>query len=56
MTFTDAAHNAVLVGGPGTDKTHLATAIGVADRLPDSRASAPALSRQWVTCATAQRG
>ena len=30
MTFTDAAHNAVLVGGTGTGKTHLATAIGVA--------------------------
>ena len=30
LTFTDAAHNAVLVGGPGTGKTHLATAIGVA--------------------------
>lgn len=28
--FTTAAHNAVLVGGPGTGKTHLATAIGVA--------------------------
>ena len=28
--FTDAAHNAVLVGGPGTGKSHLATAIGVA--------------------------
>ena len=27
--FTDAAHNAVLVGGPGTGKTHLATAVGV---------------------------
>ena len=27
--FTDDAHNAVLVGGPGTGKTHLATAIGV---------------------------
>lgn len=30
--FTAAAHNVVLVGGPGTGKTHLATAIGVADR------------------------
>jgi len=30
MTFTDAAHNVVLIGGPGTGKTHLATAIGVA--------------------------
>jgi len=28
-SFTDNAHNAVLVGGPGTGKTHLATAIGV---------------------------
>jgi DNA replication protein DnaC len=29
MSFTEGAHNAVLVGGPGTGKTHLATAIGV---------------------------
>ena len=29
-TFTQAAHNVVLVGGPGTGKSHLATAIGVA--------------------------
>ena len=28
--FTEAAHNVVLIGGPGTGKTHLATAIGVA--------------------------
>ena len=27
MTFTDAAHNTVLVGGAGTGKTHLATVI-----------------------------
>jgi DNA replication protein DnaC len=27
--FLDDAHNIVLVGGPGTGKTHLATAIGV---------------------------
>jgi len=30
MSFTEAAHNAVFIGGPGTGKTHLATAIGVA--------------------------
>ena len=30
MEFTDTAQNVVLIGGPGTGKTHLATAIGVA--------------------------
>ena len=30
MDFTDTAQNVVLIGGPGTGKTHLATAIGVA--------------------------
>lgn len=30
MSFTETAINAVLVGGPGTGKSHLATAIGVA--------------------------
>jgi DNA replication protein DnaC len=30
LAFTDTAQNAVLIGVPGTGKTHLATAIGVA--------------------------
>lgn len=30
LEFTDSAQNAVLIGGPGTGKTHLATAMGVA--------------------------
>ena len=29
LSFTEAGQNAVLVGGPGTGKTHLATAIDV---------------------------
>ncbi len=29
MTFTDTAQNVVFIGGPGTGKTHLATAIAV---------------------------
>ena len=30
LSFTEQAHNAVFVGGPGTGKTHLAIAIGIA--------------------------
>jgi DNA replication protein DnaC len=30
LAFTEAAHNVVLIGGTGTGKTHLATALGVA--------------------------
>ena len=38
--FIDDAHNVVLIGGPGTGKTHLATAIGLTgDCAPTSTRS-----------------
>lgn len=40
MAFTDTAQNAVLIGGPGTGKTHLATAIAVAGNLDHLRMAA----------------
>jgi len=44
LEFTEHAHNAVLVGGPGTGKSHLATALGVSG-----------VSRHVSECASTRR-
>jgi DNA replication protein DnaC len=35
LSFTDTAQNVVLIGGPGTGKTHLATPIAVSGIGPE---------------------
>jgi len=37
LSFTEQAHNVVFIGGPGTGKTHLAIALGVAGITRHSR-------------------
>ena len=44
--FTEAAHNVVMVGGPGTGKSHLATAS--AWRASPSMASGCASTGRWI--------
>ena len=47
--FTDDAHNVVLVGGPGTGKTHLATAIGVSGSRVMASVCASTRRSTWST-------
>ena len=47
LAFTESAHNVVLVGGPGTGKTHLATALGVSASLRLASACASTRPRIW---------
>ena len=47
--FLEDAHNVVLVGGPGTGKTHLATAIGV-QAIEHHRKRVVALSESGTLC------
>lgn len=47
LSFTDTAQNVVLIGGPGTGKTHLATSIAVSGITP-GRASGRDSIRQSI--------
>ncbi len=47
--FTDAAHNGVLMGGTGTGKTHLATALGVKAITDNSKRVRFYSTIDWVT-------
>lgn len=38
LSFTEDAQNVVLIGGPGTGKTHLATALGISGLTRHARA------------------
>ena len=48
LSFTEAAHNVVFIGGTGTGKTHLATALGVSG----ISYGFPALPMAWTTLQT----
>jgi DNA replication protein DnaC len=49
LAFTEPAHNAVLVGGPGTGKTHLATAMAC-PASPDTASGSASTPRSiWST-------
>jgi len=44
MKFLESAHNVVLIGGPGTGKTHLASSLGASAW---TRLQADAANRSW---------
>jgi DNA replication protein DnaC len=54
--FIESAHNAVLIGGPGTGKTHLATAIGHRGDPAPQHAGAVLLDGGTGHCAGAGEG
>ncbi len=53
LAFTDQAHNVVLIGGPGTGKTHLASALGIAAINPARQTGALLLHGRSGQCAGA---
>jgi len=50
------AHNVVLIGGPGTGKTHIATALGVQPSMPIMNSTAKSTLLQLTTEGMASPG
>ena len=55
MAFTEDAHNAVFVGGTGTGKSHLATAIAVAGITQHGKRVSFTRRSTWSTCWSRRR-
>ena len=49
LEFTAAAHNVVFISGPGTGKTHLATALGVPGITQKSKPVRFISTLDWAT-------
>ena len=50
LAFADTAQNVVFIGGPGTGKTHLATAIAVSGIALQGRRVRSTLPSTWSIC------
>ena len=55
LEFTAAAHNVVFIGGPGTGKTHLATALGVHGITQKSKRVRFISTLDWVNALEAEK-
>ena len=55
LEFTAAAHNVVFIGGPGTGKTHLGTALGVHGITQKSKRVRFISTLDWINALEAEK-
>ena len=55
LEFTEAAHNVVFMGGPGTGKTHLATALSVHGITQKSKRVRFISTLDWINALEAEK-